>query len=93
MPLRPGRGHVADRMKKSWKLALAVLAATTALSAGPAQAGWRDDLGVFRIGVVAEPGAGQSVRGLSKIRDAFAGVLTMPVEVFVARDLLALIEA
>jgi phosphonate transport system substrate-binding protein len=64
-----------------------------ALSASIAQAGWREEIGTFRIGMIAQPGAGQTVLGLARIKDAFAKVLAMPVEVFVARDLAALIEA
>jgi phosphonate transport system substrate-binding protein len=64
-----------------------------ALAVSPAEAGWREQIGTFRIGMVAQPGAGQTVLGLSRIKDAFAGVLSMPVEVFVARDLAALIDA
>lgn len=62
-------------------------------AAAPAEAGWREEIGTFRIGMVAQPGAGQTVLGLSRIKEAFAGVLAMPVEVFVARDLAALIDA
>jgi phosphonate transport system substrate-binding protein len=64
-----------------------------ALAAAPAEAGWREEIGTFRIGMVAQPGAGQTVLGLSRIKEAFAGVLSMPVEVLVARDLAALIDA
>ena len=73
--------------------AIAVCAALLLATAAPAQAGWREDLGTFRIGMVAQPGAGQSVQGLSRIKETFSGLLSMPVEVFVARDLAALIEA
>lgn len=64
-----------------------------ALAASAAQAGWREEIGTFRIGMVAQPGAGRTVLGLARIKEAFAGVLAMPVEVFVARDLAALVEA
>lgn len=64
-----------------------------AAAAGPSQAGWREDMGTFRIGMVAEPGAGQSVQGLARIKEAYSAVLSVPVEVFVARDLPALIDA
>ncbi len=64
-----------------------------AATAGASQAGWREDMGTFRIGMVAEPGAGQSVRGLARIKEAYSTVLSVPVEVFVARDFPALIDA
>jgi phosphonate transport system substrate-binding protein len=75
------------RLLPATVLALAVLAAM------PAQAGWRVQIGTFRIGMVAQPGAGRTVLGLSRIKEAFSRVLAMPVEVFVARDLPALIDA
>lgn len=66
--------------------ALAGLAA--ALAAVPAAA--EQDL--FRIGMVARDGE-PAVEGLSVIKRAFSGALGMPVEVFVARDYAALVEA
>lgn len=67
--------------------------AAALLLPGTAFAGWREELGTFRIGIAAQPGAGETVQGVSRIKDAFSQVLAMPVEVFVARDLAALIEA
>lgn len=58
-----------------------------------ADAGWRDDLGTFRIGMLADPGAGRSVAGLSDIQQAYSTALGMPVQIFVARDYAALIDA
>jgi len=63
------------------------------LACQPAQADWRKDLGTFRIGVVAAPGAGNTVPGLALVTDAYAQALGMPVRVFVARDYAALIDA
>lgn len=62
-------------------------------AAAPGRAGWREDIGTFRIGMVAEPGAGQSVAGLPALKDAYSSALGMPVEVLVARNLPALVEA
>ncbi len=62
-------------------------------AAAPGWAGWREDLGTFRIGMVAEPGAGQSVAGLPALKQAYSAALGMPVEVLVARSLPALVEA
>ena len=80
---------------KARKIALLAAAAVVPLLglAAPAWAGWREDLGTFRIGMVAEPGAGQSVAGLPALKDAYSAVLGMPVEVLVARSLPALVEA
>lgn len=63
---------------------------------GPAaegRAGWRDDMKAFRIGLIAESGAGQSVTGLAALRQAYAQAMGIPVEIFVARDYAALIDA
>ncbi|WP_421914563.1 PhnD/SsuA/transferrin family substrate-binding protein [Mesorhizobium sp.] len=60
---------------------------------GPARADWRDDIGTFRIGLVAEPGAGNTVPGLAALTDAYTKALGMKVEFVVARDYAALIEA
>jgi len=58
-----------------------------------ARADWRDDIGTFRIGLVAEPGAGNTVPGLAALTDAYTKALGMKVEFVVARDYAALIEA
>lgn len=69
------------------------LAAAWPLAATPALAGWQEDIGTFRIGLVAEPGAGSSIAGLSTLTDAYTKALGMKVEFFVARDYPALIDA
>lgn len=63
------------------------------LQASPALSGWREDMKTFRIGMVSEGGAGQAVPGLSMLKRAYAQALGMPVEIFVARDYAALIDA
>ncbi|MEZ5810487.1 MAG: PhnD/SsuA/transferrin family substrate-binding protein [Rhizobiaceae bacterium] len=81
-------------MKPSRKTGPALLAAGLAIAfAQAAHAGWREDLGTFRIGMLADPGTGRLVAGLSDIRKAFSAALGMPVQVFVARDYAALIDA
>lgn len=67
---------------------VAVMACT-----GESLAAWRDEHGPFRIGIVAEAGAGRSVAGLASLRQAYARAIGMPVEIFVARDYAALIDA
>jgi phosphonate transport system substrate-binding protein len=64
-----------------------------ALAPASAHAGWREDIGVFRIGMVATPGNGAVVEGGEAIRAAYAAALGMPVEIFVARDYAVLIDA
>lgn len=65
----------------------------TLAQASPALSGWREHMKVFRIGMIARDGAGQSVPGLSRIENAYSKALGMPVEIFVARDYAALIDA
>jgi phosphonate transport system substrate-binding protein len=71
------------------------LATAVALLALPhaAHADWRDQIGTFRIGIVAEPGAGNTVPGLALLTDAYGKALGMKVEFVVAHDYAALIEA
>lgn len=81
-------------MKLPGKHATALLAGSLLLVfIQTAQAGWREDLGTFRIGMLADPGTGRLVAGLSDIREAFSAALGMPVQVFVARDYAALVDA
>ncbi len=74
---------------------LKVLATTAALTTviSPAHADWRDDIGTFRIGIVAEPGAGNTVPGLSALTRAYSMALGMKVEFLVAPDYATLIDA
>jgi phosphonate transport system substrate-binding protein len=58
-----------------------------------ASAGWQEDIGTFRVGVVAEPGAGNTIAGLAELNDAFTKALGLKVEFFVARSYAALIDA
>lgn len=72
----------------------AALALTLVVSqASPSHADWREEMKIFRIGMIAEEGAGQTVPGLSSLKRAFAQALGLPVEIFVARDYAALIDA
>ncbi|MBZ9847090.1 PhnD/SsuA/transferrin family substrate-binding protein [Mesorhizobium sp. CA14] len=84
------RGKTAVR--QAVKACAAALAAFGAAS-WPARADWRGDIGTFRIGIVAEPGGGNTVPGLARLSDAYANALGMKVEFVVARDYAALIEA
>lgn len=77
------------------KIARSTVAGVIALlvSTAPGHAGWREDVGTFRIGMVAEPGAGQSVAGLASLKEAYSTALGLPVEILVARNLPALVMA
>ncbi|MCG7506387.1 phosphate/phosphite/phosphonate ABC transporter substrate-binding protein [Mesorhizobium retamae] len=71
----------------------AAVAVFLGLFSASARADWQDDIGTFRIGVVAEPGAGNSVPGLSVLTKAYSMALGMKVEFLVAPDYATLIEA
>ncbi|WP_292435466.1 PhnD/SsuA/transferrin family substrate-binding protein, partial [Mesorhizobium sp.] len=83
-----GARSTASQALRTCAAALAVLSA-----APPAHADWRADIGTFRIGIVAEPGGGNTVPGLARLTDAYTNALGMKVEFVVARDYAALIEA
>ena len=92
------RGHIGGT--PAWQAGRSVLAALCVLAlalgasaATPALADWRDDMGVFRIGIVAEPGAGNTIAGLGALSDAYGDALGMKVEFFVASGYAALIDA
>jgi len=70
--------------------ALGVVALLLAL---PALADWREDIGTFRVGVVAEPGAGNTIAGLAELNDAYSRALGIKVEFLVASSYPALIDA
>ncbi|MEP6563901.1 MAG: phosphate/phosphite/phosphonate ABC transporter substrate-binding protein [Mesorhizobium sp.] len=79
--------------KPALKAFAAVLTLLGASWPNAARADWRDDIGTFRIGIVAGPGAGNTVPGLALLTDAYTKALGMKVEFVVARDYAALIEA
>ncbi|MCB1382858.1 MAG: PhnD/SsuA/transferrin family substrate-binding protein [Notoacmeibacter sp.] len=70
-------------------LAGTLLAATVA---APALADWRTDIGTFRIGLVS-PSGERALPGLELVRETFSQTLRMPVEIFVAKDYPALVDA
>ncbi|ESY74291.1 phosphate/phosphite/phosphonate ABC transporter substrate-binding protein [Mesorhizobium sp. M0051] len=80
-------------MSVALKATAALMLVQATLWSNPAHADWRDDIGTFRIGIVAEPGAGNTVPGLAVLTDAYTKALGMKVEFVVARDYAALIEA
>jgi len=87
-------GQIVRKGRRAHARVAAVgLAALVALACRPALADWRQDIGTFRIGIVAEPGAGNAVPGLALLTDAYSRALGMKVEVLVARDYATLIEA
>lgn len=74
------------------RLSLILVLATFAPMA-PASAGWREDLGVFRVGIVLPAGSAPQLEGAERIRAGFANALEMPVELFAARDYAVLADA
>ena len=74
-------------------LAGAALSMAAACLPAPAAADWREDIGTFRVGVVAEPGAGNTIAGLAELNDAFTKALGLKVEFLVAHSYAALIDA
>jgi phosphonate transport system substrate-binding protein len=79
-------------MKRTTFAGLAVVA-TVAFGQPAAHAGWKDEIKTLRIGMLARPGAGATVPGASAIERAFSQALGVPVDIFVARDFAALIDA
>lgn len=69
----------------------AVLAAL--LWAQPAAAQEDEALAMLRIGMVAQPAAGDRIEGASLIEQAFSEATGLPTQIFVARDYAALIDA
>jgi phosphonate transport system substrate-binding protein len=85
-----GRAGNGLGWRPAWFAAQAFCLAASSL---PAFAGWQEDIGTFRIGIVAEPGSGNGIAGLATLNDAFAKALGMKVEFLVARSYPALIDA
>ncbi len=67
--------------------------ALSTIALAPARAETTGKSGAFRIGILAEPGAGNTVPGLSQLTRAFSMALGQKVEFLVAPDYTALIEA
>jgi phosphonate transport system substrate-binding protein len=63
------------------------------LVCGNAHAQWREELGAFRIGIVADGDIADFVANLEPFRLAVEETLNVPVEIFPARDYPALISA
>jgi phosphonate transport system substrate-binding protein len=75
------------------RLAGQVLCVAAVCLATPVSADWREDIGTFRVGVVAEPGAGNTIAGLAELNDAFTKALGLKVEFFIASSYAALVDA
>lgn len=61
--------------------------------AGSAYAGWREELGTFRIGVSASDMRALSPKDVAALETAYAQALGMPAKITVLRDYPALIDA
>lgn len=71
---------------------IGVLAAVLAMATSAARTDWLQDIGTFRIGLLAGE-TGDAEARLPELKDAYAKALGAPVEIFVATDYAALIEA
>ncbi len=78
--------HLRQRFLACAALML-LLVPATALAAD-----WRVTIGTFRIGLVA-PGTSPADPSMVLVRDAWAKALAMPVEIFLAQDYPALVDA
>lgn len=79
------------RLRRGAGLAGLILCAMAAFA--PQASGQESAQKTFRIGIVAEPGAGTAIEGLSELSEAYGKVLGTQVEFFVARNYPALIDA
>jgi phosphonate transport system substrate-binding protein len=71
-----------------------VLGAVTILGfTASAHAGWREDMGQFRIGVAAPRIAELQFADIEKLKSAYSKALDMPVDLVVLPDIPALIDA
>ncbi|MER8828241.1 phosphate/phosphite/phosphonate ABC transporter substrate-binding protein [Mesorhizobium sp. M0938] len=80
-------------MRRALKASAAIMTMLGASWSSQVHADWRDDVGTFRVGIVAGSDAGNTVPGLALLTDAYTKALGMKVEFIVARDYAALIEA
>ncbi|HMQ57010.1 MAG TPA: PhnD/SsuA/transferrin family substrate-binding protein [Rhizobiaceae bacterium] len=83
----------AMRPRRVLRSSLLTIAAVLLFAIPPAQAGWREELGAFRIGVVSGFNPIGEKTGYDDLKQTMRGALGMPVEVFIARDFAALIDA
>ena len=58
-----------------------------------AHSGWREDIGVFRIGIVSGKNKSSATKFVEPFRQALEGEINMPVKVFVAENYRSLINA
>lgn len=61
------------------------------LSGNARSADWRQEMGTFRVGMIAA--AAPSTAGLAALRRSYSAALGMPVDFFIARDFAMLIDA
>lgn len=80
-------------MKHRRGLAVGIcLACLAHLPAAPAYAGWEDDFGTLRIGMVS-PSGGRAIAGVTDMTTAFERATGIAVEILVARDYPSLVRA
>ncbi|MBO6717817.1 MAG: PhnD/SsuA/transferrin family substrate-binding protein [Rhizobiaceae bacterium] len=83
---------IAGLGRKQLGVSAIALAVVTCVAPGPAQAGWEDDFGTLRIGMVSNSG-GRGVAGLGQLTTAYERATGVSVQIMVARDYPALIRA
>lgn len=88
MALPRRRNKLRDTARRAFLACAAILCAMPALAGD-----WRAETGTFRVGVVAGDGGNGAPRRLEGFRALVSDALSMPVEIFPARDASALIDA
>lgn len=88
MALARRRNKLTDLVRLTFLLGVVVL---SAIQAGAAD--WRAETGTFRVGVVMREGESIASSRLEGFRNLVSDALSMPVEIFPARDASALIDA
>lgn len=87
------RSNQGEKTIRSW-LVIGIIASLLFMgNFQRANADWRTDLGVFRIGIVVGNDVGDNAARVEPFRLAIAKALGMKVEIFPARNMVALIEA
>lgn len=80
-------------MTRSFRTLFFLVSLALATGASAAEENWRDDLGVFRVGIVADGDARRAVARAEAFRLALEEALEMRVDLFPARDYPSLIDA
>jgi len=88
------RLSISERRIQQFSSRIAVLCAAALILLGIAPvsaADWRQEVGTFRVGMVAS--GAPTAAGLEALRQSYSAALGMPVDFFIARDFAMLIDA